>query len=72
LFITHRLSSITGADLIVVMGEGVVLEVGNHEQLLANRGPYFALYRQQGRTTSESPPEAEKVADVVAALPPSA
>lgn len=70
LFITHRLSSITGADLIVVMGEGVVLEMGNHEQLLANRGPYFALYKQQGRTTSESPPETEKVADVVAALPP--
>lgn len=55
LFITHRLSSITGADLIVVMGDGVVLEMGNHEELIRARGPYYALYRQQGRTSSSSP-----------------
>ncbi len=54
LFITHRLSSITGADLIVVMGDGIVLETGNHDQLMANRGPYFALFLQQGRSSEGS------------------
>ncbi|GEM_PF-13211 len=56
LFITHRLSSITGADKIVVMGDGVVLEVGSHDELMRNRGPYFALFRQQGRSSPEGSP----------------
>ncbi len=54
LFITHRLSSITGADIIVVMGDGIVLEIGNHDQLMSNRGPYYALYLQQGRSSDSS------------------
>lgn len=54
LFITHRLSSIVNADLIVCMGSGAVLEVGTHDQLMANRGPYYALFRQQGRSSSSS------------------
>ena len=54
LFITHRLSSITGADAIVVMGDGVVLEVGKHDDLMRNRGPYFALFRQQGRSSPQA------------------
>jgi ATP-binding cassette subfamily B protein len=56
LFITHRLSSITGADLIVVMGDGIVLEIGNHDQLISNRGPYYALFLQQGRSSDSSSP----------------
>ena len=54
LFITHRLSSITEADLIVCMGEGSVLEMGTHEELMAKKGPYYVLYRQQGRSSSAS------------------
>lgn len=54
LFITHRLSSITAADLIVCMGEGSVLEMGTHEELMANKGPYYVLFRQQGRSSSSS------------------
>lgn len=54
LFITHRLSSIVNADMIVCMGSGAVLEVGSHEVLMANRGPYYALFCQQGRTGSSS------------------
>jgi ATP-binding cassette subfamily B protein len=46
-FITHRLSTIRRAALIVMMHEGSVVETGNHEQLMAQRGRYFALYRQQ-------------------------
>jgi hypothetical protein len=36
------------------MGNGAVLEVGTHQQLMASRGPYFVLFRQQGRSSSSS------------------
>jgi subfamily B ATP-binding cassette protein HlyB/CyaB len=52
LFITHRLSSIVKADKIICMGKGAVLEVGSHEELMQARGPYYALFRQQGRSSS--------------------
>ncbi|MEI6615445.1 MAG: peptidase domain-containing ABC transporter [Cyanobium sp. ELA507] len=52
LFITHRLSSIVKADQIICMGKGAVLEVGSHEELMQARGPYYALFRQQGRTSA--------------------
>ena len=54
LFITHRLSSIVNADMIVCMGQGAVLEVGSHQDLMAARGPYYVLFRQQGRSSSSS------------------
>ena len=54
LFITHRLSSIVNADLIVCMGNGTVLEAGTHQELMAARGAYYVLYRQQGRSSSSS------------------
>lgn len=54
LFITHRLSSITTADSIVVMGDGVVLEQGTHAELIEARGAYYALYNQQSRSSSSS------------------
>jgi subfamily B ATP-binding cassette protein HlyB/CyaB len=46
-FITHRLSTIRRADLIVMMHEGAVVETGSHDALIDRRGRYFALYRQQ-------------------------
>jgi ATP-binding cassette subfamily B protein len=54
LFITHRLSSIVNADMIVCMGQGAVLEAGSHQELMAARGPYYVLFRQQGRSSSSS------------------
>ena len=47
MFITHRLSTIRRADSIVMMHQGTVAETGSHEQLMAQRGRYFALYGQQ-------------------------
>ena len=46
-FITHRLATVRRADVIVVMHLGVVAEVGSHDELMAKRGRYYALYRQQ-------------------------
>ena len=46
-FITHRLSTIRRADLIVMLHEGAVVETGTHDELMGRRGRYYALYRQQ-------------------------
>ena len=46
-FITHRLSTIRKADIIVMLHEGAVVEVGTHDELIGYRGRYYALYRQQ-------------------------
>ena len=46
-FITHRLTTVRRADLIVVMHQGAVVEQGTHDELMDQRGRYYALYRQQ-------------------------
>ena len=45
--IAHRLSTIKNADLILVMNEGNIVEIGNHEQLLAKKGYYADIYNSQ-------------------------
>lgn len=45
--VAHRLSTIQGADLILVMKDGAVIEFGNHEELLKANGFYAKLYRSQ-------------------------
>lgn len=47
LIIAHRLSTIRDADKIVVMDKGRVVEIGNHEELLAKQGKYYELYMTQ-------------------------
>ena len=46
-FITHRLSTVKNADLIVMLHEGSIVEMGTHEELISLKGRYFALYCQQ-------------------------
>ncbi len=45
--IAHRLSTIMHADMIYVLEKGKVIETGNHESLLAEKGLYYAMWRQQ-------------------------
>ena len=45
--IAHRLSTIRDADLILVMKDGDIIEQGNHEELMAQKGFYSQLYLSQ-------------------------
>ena len=45
--IAHRLSTIKNADLILVMNEGNIIEMGTHEELLKKKGFYANLYNSQ-------------------------
>ena len=45
--VAHRLSTIQNADLILVMKDGKIIEKGNHEELIADKGFYFNLYNSQ-------------------------
>lgn len=45
--IAHRLSTVRGADQIVVMDHGRIVEQGNHDSLIAQRGYYFKLIENQ-------------------------
>jgi ATP-binding cassette subfamily B protein len=47
IMIAHRLSTIMHADKIIVLEKGLVIEEGKHEDLLALKGLYYAMWRQQ-------------------------
>ena len=46
-FITHRLTTIRNADLILMLDQGFVVEQGTHQQLMSEKGRYYCLYQQQ-------------------------
>ncbi|HEY6554404.1 MAG TPA: ABC transporter ATP-binding protein, partial [Vicinamibacteria bacterium] len=52
LWVTHRLSAVREADLIVVLDQGRIRERGTHLDLLARGGLYAQLYRDQARRPS--------------------
>ena len=45
--IAHRLSTILHADRIHVLERGRIVETGGHQQLLEQKGLYYAMWRQQ-------------------------
>ncbi len=47
ILIAHRLSTIMHADRIIVLERGEIIESGNHHDLLAEKGLYYAMWRQQ-------------------------
>ncbi len=47
LVIAHRLSTIKNADVICVLLDGKIVEMGNHDELIAQEGQYFRLHKMQ-------------------------
>ena len=54
IMIAHRLSTVAGADRIVVLDQGVVVEEGTHADLLARQGRYAALWQRQASGQDEA------------------
>ena len=42
--IAHRLSTVKNSDVIIVLDHGHIIERGNHEELIAQKGQYYQLY----------------------------
>jgi ATP-binding cassette subfamily B protein len=57
LLIAHRLSTVAGADRIVVLSRGRVAEQGSHLDLMHRKGLYYSLWRQQGLERGEAEPD---------------
>ena len=47
--IAHRLSTLRKADRLIVLDRGQVVEVGSHDELMAQEGAYYRLYQAQAR-----------------------
>ena len=62
LIFAHRLSSLIGADRILVLGEGGVVEEGTHDELMARDGVYRSLMGDQASELSAGTPLAETLA----------
>lgn len=54
IYISHRMSSCKFCDRIVVIGDGGILEEGDHESLLKNGGRYAELYNTQAAYYEET------------------
>ena len=53
--IAHRLSTLRKADRLVVMDRGRLVELGNHDELMAAEGHYYKLYQAQARNVDTEP-----------------
>jgi len=65
--IAHRLSTVRNADLIVVLDEGKIVEMGKHNELIGREGLYSKLYEMQFRY--EEPETTEETPELSAEMP---
>ena len=56
--IAHRLATIRGADRIIVLQDGAIIETGTHDQLMDSGGLYSRLYRMNYASFDDIPDEA--------------
>ncbi len=49
IFVSHRLSSATAANKIIVLKDGEIAEIGDHQELMARRGEYYTLFSTQAK-----------------------
>ena len=47
IIISHRISTVKNADMIIVLDQGTIIEQGTHDELLAHGGAYHDLYKKQ-------------------------
>lgn len=47
IFVSHRFATVTSADVVMVMDQGEIVEMGPHDQLMANRGLYSDMFTVQ-------------------------
>jgi subfamily B ATP-binding cassette protein HlyB/CyaB len=51
--VAHHLSAVRDCDIIIAMDDGKIIEMGTHDELIANKGYYHFLYTQQGEIRAE-------------------
>jgi ATP-binding cassette subfamily B protein len=51
--IAHRLSTIRDANKIMVIDDGQIMEMGNHEELIRQKGKYYNMYFNQFNNSEE-------------------
>jgi ATP-binding cassette subfamily B protein len=47
LIVSHRISTVRDADVILVLRDGAIVERGQHQELLSRQGAYYELYQRQ-------------------------
>ena len=64
--IAHRLSTLRRADRLIVMDRGRIVEIGNHDELMAREDHYWRLYMAQSKQLDAPPPLGEALPEEAA------